>query len=129
MTIKTDELHSAAVGIPPVVKDSGGTEVGQFCRAWVNFNGTGTVAIRDSFNISSLTDNGTGDYTLNFSNAMANANYAAVAMHIAVSRGSTGVLEGARSVSSITLQTYNELTADTSTAVDPLTVSMSIFGD
>jgi hypothetical protein len=46
-------------------------------KAWVNFNGTGTVAIRDSFNVSSITDNGTGDYTINFTTAMPNANYAA----------------------------------------------------
>jgi hypothetical protein len=46
------------------------------CRAWVNFNGTGTVAIRASGNVSSITDNGTGDYTVNFSTAMPDANYA-----------------------------------------------------
>ena len=46
------------------------------CTAWVNFNGTGTVAIRDSFNVSSITDNGTGDYTVNFATSMNNANYA-----------------------------------------------------
>jgi hypothetical protein len=45
-------------------------------KAWVNFNGTGTVAIRDDFNVSSITDNGTGDYTITFSTAMSNANYA-----------------------------------------------------
>ena len=45
------------------------------CRAWVNFNGTGTVAIRDSGNVSSITDNGTGDYTINFAIAMPDANY------------------------------------------------------
>jgi len=44
-------------------------------KAWVNFNGTGTVAIRGSFNVSSITDNGTGDYTVNFTTAMPNANY------------------------------------------------------
>ncbi len=44
-------------------------------RAWVNFNGTGTVAIRDSENVSSITDNGTGDYTVNFSTAMPDINY------------------------------------------------------
>jgi hypothetical protein len=44
-------------------------------RAWVNFDGTGTVTVRDSFNVSSITDNGTGDYTLNFTNAMPNVNY------------------------------------------------------
>lgn len=45
------------------------------CRAWVNFNGTGTVAIRASGNVSSITDNGTGDYTVNFTTAMVDANY------------------------------------------------------
>ena len=45
------------------------------CRAWVNFNGTGTVAIRGSGNVSSITDNGTGDYTVNFTTALADANY------------------------------------------------------
>ena len=49
------------------------------CRAWVNFNGTGTVAIRASGNVSSITDNGTGDYTVNFTTAMSDANYAAFA--------------------------------------------------
>jgi hypothetical protein len=44
-------------------------------RAWVNFNGTGTVAIRASGNVTSITDNGTGDYTVNFTTAMADANY------------------------------------------------------
>jgi hypothetical protein len=45
------------------------------CRAWVNFNGTGTVAIRASGNVSSITDNGVGNYTINFTNAMPDANY------------------------------------------------------
>ena len=45
------------------------------CRAWVNFNGTGTVAIRASGNVSSITDSGTGAYTVNFTTAMPDANY------------------------------------------------------
>lgn len=48
------------------------------CTAWVNFNGTGTVSIRDSYNVSSITDNGTGDYTVNFASAMLNTNYSVV---------------------------------------------------
>jgi hypothetical protein len=48
------------------------------CRAWVNFNGTGTVAIRASGNVTSITDNGVGDYTLNFTNALPDANYSLV---------------------------------------------------
>jgi len=46
--------------------------------AWVNFNGTGTVAIRSSYNVSSITDNGTGDYTVNFATALSDANYSCV---------------------------------------------------
>lgn len=46
------------------------------CRAWVNFNGTGTVAIRASGNVSSITDNGTGYYRVNFTTAMPDTNYA-----------------------------------------------------
>ena len=48
-------------------------------KAWVNFNGTGTVSIRASYNVSSITDNGTSDYTINFSTSMPNANYSVVA--------------------------------------------------
>jgi len=49
------------------------------CRAWVNFDGTGTLAVSASGNVTSVTDNGTGDYTVNFTNAMADANYSIVA--------------------------------------------------
>jgi hypothetical protein len=60
--------------------DSGYGSVAQAfgCRAWVNFNGTGTVAIRASGNVTSITDNGVGDYTVNFTTAMPDANYALV---------------------------------------------------
>ncbi len=58
------------------------------CRAWVNFNGTGTPAIRASGNVSSITDNGTGDYTINFTNAFVDANYAVT------STGSNGNADG-----------------------------------
>ena len=60
------------------------------CRAWVNFNGTGTVAIRAAGNVSSITDNGTGDYTVNFTTAMPDANYAAVVTSSAMQNGVTG---------------------------------------
>jgi hypothetical protein len=47
-------------------------------KVWVNFNGTGVVAVRASFNVSSITDNGVGDYTINFATALVDANYAVV---------------------------------------------------
>ena len=66
-TIKVNSIEPA----------NAGSEDYFLARAWINFNGTGTVAIRDSGNVSTLTDNGTGSYTVSFSNAMGNANYAA----------------------------------------------------
>ncbi len=61
------------------IQNLSGTEV-YTAKAWVNFNGTGTVAIRASGNVSSITDNGTGDYTVNFTVAMTDANYSGVAL-------------------------------------------------
>jgi hypothetical protein len=58
-------------------------------KAWVNFNGTGTVAIRASFNVSSITDNGTGQYTVNFTTAFTDANYSIVSMSESETQGST----------------------------------------
>jgi hypothetical protein len=60
--------------IPSVLNASGSAPMFA-CRAWVNFNGTGTVAIVSSGNVSSITDNGVGDYTINFTTAMPDANY------------------------------------------------------
>ena len=75
---------SGAVAFGAAVTDSAGVAIkgGVPAQAWVNFNGTGTVAIRASYNVSSITDNGVGDYTVNFTTAMANANYAVVGMAV-----------------------------------------------
>ena len=62
-------------------------------RAWVNFNGTGTVAIRASGNVSSITDNGTGDYTVNFATAMPDANYSSN-VNAGLGNSSTGWMIG-----------------------------------
>ena len=56
----------------------GSAAVAYGCRAWVNFNGTGTPAIRGSGNVASITDNGTGDYTINFTTALVDVNYSVV---------------------------------------------------
>jgi hypothetical protein len=57
----------------------GSSAVAYGCRAWVNFNGTGTVAIRGSGNVSSITDVSTGRYNVNFTTAMPDTNYSPVA--------------------------------------------------
>ena len=79
-TTNVDTIQSSTANTPVVFKDGNGTQIGTLCRAWVNFNGTGTVAIRASFNVSSITDNGTGDYTVNFTTALPDANYSVVGM-------------------------------------------------
>jgi len=79
-TLQTNTIQHLTSGFNNIVThtDGAGTVNAAHARAWVNFNGTGVVAIRAQFNVSSITDNGTGDYTVNFSNAMSDANYAAV---------------------------------------------------
>jgi len=88
-------LKNGVANTPPTIQDSAGTQIGTFCRAWVNFDGTGTFSpnpsttkIRASFNVSSITDNGTGDYTVNFTNALPDANYSLVSGGVLPSGGS-----------------------------------------
>jgi hypothetical protein len=71
-TLRTNTLSNAA-GSASVPVD---TVISGSAKAWVNFNGTGTVAIRAQFNVSSITDNGVGDYTVNFTTAMVDVNFA-----------------------------------------------------
>lgn len=77
----TDKLTGRATAGDVTITSEGGSATMQLqqgvAKAWVNFNGTGTIASRDSFNNSSLTDRGTGKYTSTVSNAMGNANYSA----------------------------------------------------
>ena len=68
--IKANNITNVTGGIPTVKGQK------LIPTAWVNFNGESTVAIRDSENVSSITDNGTGDYTVTFATSMANINYA-----------------------------------------------------
>jgi hypothetical protein len=70
-------------------------------KAWVNFDGTGTPAIRGSFNVSSITDNGTGNYTVNFTTAMPDVNYSIAGSVGGSTAGDSGVfgLSGSPSIS------------------------------
>lgn len=94
-------------------------------RAWVNFNGTGTVAIRASFNVSSITDNGTGSYTVNFTTAMPDANYscAASAGRLAGSAGALAELQTAYTTTSVVVTTLNTALA----GADSANINVAIF--
>jgi len=77
--LKVDELQGITAAGDITVTSEGGAATQSLqqglAKAWVNFNGTGTIASRDSFNVASLTDNGTGNYDVNISNSMGNGNY------------------------------------------------------
>ena len=75
--ILADVVQSSTTGTAPVFKDGNSTEVGTLCRAWVNYN-MATSTKNGSFNVSSVTKNGTGDGTINFITAMPDTNYAAI---------------------------------------------------
>ena len=85
-TLKTGTVQNNTGTGAPLFKNNAGTEIGQLAKAWVTFDGSfGTSpftedngGVRDSFNVTSVTDNGTGDYTINFTNSFANNDYALV---------------------------------------------------
>jgi hypothetical protein len=98
-------------------------------KAWVNFNGTGTIAARDSENVSSLTDNGTGDYSANLSSSMANTNGAVTTSgHQAALPGGRGYNIDAsfNTVSSIRMAAY---LPNTLALIDTAVVQISGMGD
>ena len=80
-TLSVGTIKSAS-SAAPVFQNSSGTEKGQLVKAWINFDGTGTVSIRDSYNISSLTDISTGIYQISYTNAFSNNDYAVTASAI-----------------------------------------------
>ena len=102
-------------------------------KAWVNFNGTGTVAIRASFNVTSITDGGTGTYTVNFTNALTDANYAAVFGTRGNGTSTNNYISAFENRDSITRSTtalalYSLLTVDgTSGTSDAEVYSVAIF--
>ena len=86
----TTTTLSSSANIKSAINASGSAPI-YACRAWVNFNGTGTVAIRDSGNVSSITDNGgNGDFTVNFTTAMPDANFSAHASGVNNHTGNYG---------------------------------------
>jgi len=99
------------------------------CRAWVNFNGTGTVAIRASGNVSSITDNGTGSYTVNFTTAMPDVNYCMVnGCSATPSASGRSAAASPLSVATYLTGSMRVVCNDTGNAtIDPDIVNVSIF--
>lgn len=95
--------------------------------AWVNFNGTGTVAISDSGNVSSITDNGTGSYTLNFTTAMANANFAALVTTQGTESRDTGVSASNHTIGGFDIECRQDNSSSYPT-YDSACVSVAVLG-
>lgn len=130
----------------------GGTQVGEFdnggnfrfnsgygsvataygCRAWVNFKGTGTLAIRSSGNVTSVTDHGVGDYTVNFTNAMPDVNYATIAVgdgpvntaHC-IPFVASSIIRSTYSTSAVSVAWF--ITTNSGTRGDPFIASVAVF--
>jgi hypothetical protein len=105
LTTISNQTGSSSVPSETVINGS--------AKAWVNFNGTGTVAIRSSFNVSSITDRGTGQYTINFATALSDANYAMFA---------SGSVSSGVDISEIAVATSSSLAPEA-----PTTTSFKIF--
>jgi hypothetical protein len=105
------------------IQDSTGSSspaINGLAKAWVNFNGTGTVAIRASLNVSSITDRGTGAYTMNFSTSMPDSNYSAV---FGVTGTNAYEVFGGRSSSAYQINTEN----NSYTQFDADQINITIF--
>jgi hypothetical protein len=117
--VKTNELANVAdtesVPIGDVINGS--------ARAWVNFDGTGTVAIRDSYNVSSITDNGTGNYIVNFDTPMPDANYAVSASGDFT--GVTATVGNSKTTSEVNIRYYTS----NGSATDSPQMSAAIHGN
>jgi hypothetical protein len=106
----------------------GSSAVAYGCRAWVNFNGTGTPAIRASGNVSSITDNGTGDYTVNFTTSMPDANYAVGGVCVGSTSNSFSIITGiGGSVINTGSVRFGVMSSVVGTAQDYSFVSIQIF--
>ena len=105
----------------------GSAAVAYGCRAWVNFNGTGTVAIRASGNVTSITDLGAGAYTVNFTTAMSDANYSA----IATCSTDAATIRTAQTWTAATMTTtacqLSVATSNTTVASDAAVVTFAVF--
>ena len=119
-TLRVNSLLNAAGTDTPAIDG--------LAKAWVNFNGTGTVAIRQAFNVSSITDNGTGDYTVNFTTALSDANYSAVSTIGYLNEPSYGFVQMPWSTTPTTTAIRMTcLNYNSGTAYDHLYVSVSVF--
>ena len=135
-TLVIDTVKSSTSG-PPAFQNTSGTEVGQLCRAWVNFHGAGGSTVRASFNVSSVVRNSTGNYTINFTTSMPDGNYSVVGSVagstgtgaagnnvIAEAIGVAGTLYSGKSASAVQILTSDN---NADTLIDAFSANVAIF--
>jgi hypothetical protein len=96
------------------------------CRAWVNFNAVGTVAIRGSGNVSSITDSGTGDYTVNFTNNMPDGNYSVAGIVTATGGGTFIICTDVATTYAVGVVRI-QVTNNSGTVADRTSVNVAVF--
>ena len=125
-TLKADTIQSTSGGAATLTKQSA-------AKTWVSFTGTGTISSNISLNISSLTDNGTGDYTTNISSAMSGANYVVQTSARDLSSGTNLVLADPNTSRTFTASASNVWTAyagaSNKTLYDASNIEKTIHGD
>ena len=131
-TIITSATAAADVPAPTQLSTASGSAPSYSARAWVNFQGTSTVTIRGSGNVTSITDHGTGDYTVNFTTAMPDVNYCGVALPNDGTAGTNLVIACENQTRTKTVSAFNIWTAYGGNGVnknlyDVGTVNVSIF--
>ena len=124
LTSDGTDWTSAAGGADTSLSNLSATGENKVCQAWVNFQGTGTVAIRDSYNVSSVTDNSTGNYTVNFTNNINTTEYAAIVSSMKYWNGDASAAD-AGNVSSCLVSSWDANAGLT----DNLRIYLTVFGD
>jgi hypothetical protein len=127
-TVISTNVSDGTLSIPTTYVTNGSA------KAWVNFNGTGTIAARDSLNVSSLTDNGTGDYTVNFTNAFGAADYMSACNTDANASGNTnpyasGAFNSGILVGSFRVFSFQANSSSPVVGYDITTIMASCHGD
>ena len=126
-TLSVATIKSAS-SAAPVFQNTSGTEIGTLCRVWINFDGTATGgSIRDDFNVSTIGDNGTGDYTVNFSNSFSNANYCSTVSNGTTTGGRYGIIADSDGKGTDNARFYSFQTS-TGSSLDAEEVSIAFFG-
>jgi hypothetical protein len=123
----TPDLNITSDGLFQFNNGYGSVATAYGCRAWVNFNGTGTVAIRASGNVTSITDNGTGLYTINITTAISDANYSVAGAGHRVSGSYSAYINTDSSAVQTTSACKIASSNDTGALVDSAYITVAIF--